>query len=251
MKLRVLGSSSSGNCYLLEATGETLIIEAGIHIAEIKRALAFNFRDVVGCLVSHRHGDHSSSVSALQKYGVNVFTHEDVINSSRTTLKAFCTKISSGVWRQVGSFKVYPIRLTHADSDGSDCPCYGFIIKHREMGNLLFATDTVMIPTKVKGLNHILVEANYCDTILQENIDNHVVTRGERGRLERSHMELETTKRFLQANDLSQVNEIVLLHLSSRNADPALFRNTIAEATGKPVYIAATGLELELSPIPY
>lgn len=56
MILKVLGSSSTGNCYLLQSSeGETLIIECGINIREIKKALNFNIRNVAGVLISHEH----------------------------------------------------------------------------------------------------------------------------------------------------------------------------------------------------
>ncbi|MEB3374489.1 hypothetical protein SFC43_18645 [Bacteroides sp. CR5/BHMF/2] len=48
MKLIVLGSSSSGNCYILDNGTESLIIEAGIRFQEVKKALDFNLRKVVG-----------------------------------------------------------------------------------------------------------------------------------------------------------------------------------------------------------
>ena len=37
MKLRVLGSGSSGNCYILENEAEALIIEAGVPFMEVKK----------------------------------------------------------------------------------------------------------------------------------------------------------------------------------------------------------------------
>ena len=37
MELRVLGSSSSGNCYILDNGNEALIIEAGIRFIDVKK----------------------------------------------------------------------------------------------------------------------------------------------------------------------------------------------------------------------
>lgn len=37
MVLKVLGSSSQGNCYILENRDEALIIEAGVRFIEVKR----------------------------------------------------------------------------------------------------------------------------------------------------------------------------------------------------------------------
>ncbi len=55
MNLICLGSSSSGNCYLLENETECLILECGIKFAEIKKALDFNVSKIQGVVVSHQH----------------------------------------------------------------------------------------------------------------------------------------------------------------------------------------------------
>lgn len=250
MVLKVIGSSSSGNCYLLQGKSETLIIEAGIKFMEIKKALNFNLRNVVGCLISHRHQDHSLSVGDMVKNGIATYCHADVIKRHRLQGKPFVKSIVANPKNGflVGDFKVVALNMRHANNDGSECPCLAFIITHPEMGRLLFATDTMMMPFTISGLNHIMVEANYCDEILDENIKNGTVLPSERERLMRSHMELQTTAQFLKANDLSTVNEVVLLHLSSRNSEPQMFHDAIAKVIGYPVYVATPGLTIELSP---
>jgi Cft2 family RNA processing exonuclease len=54
-ELRVLGSSSSGNCYLLECKDETLILECGIDWNVVLENVE-DFSKVVGVCVSHSHG---------------------------------------------------------------------------------------------------------------------------------------------------------------------------------------------------
>lgn len=56
MLLRVIASGSSGNGYILENDKEALIIECGCSLKDIKIALDFNIRKIVGCIVSHEHG---------------------------------------------------------------------------------------------------------------------------------------------------------------------------------------------------
>ena len=56
MKLKCLGSSSAGNCYLLTSgSGETLILDCGIPIKEIKKGLDWNIRGIKGMIISHAH----------------------------------------------------------------------------------------------------------------------------------------------------------------------------------------------------
>ena len=55
MFIKCLGSSSAGNCYLLEDDNEILILEAGISFKEVKKAIDFRVEKIKGVLVSHEH----------------------------------------------------------------------------------------------------------------------------------------------------------------------------------------------------
>ena len=59
-----------------------------------------------------------------------------------------------------------------------------------------------------------------------------------------SHMELETTKAVLMAQDLSEVQNIVLIHLSDRNSDKNLFTDQVSVQTGMLVRVAYGGLTM-------
>lgn len=51
MKLKCIATGSTGNCYLLTSdSGETLILDCGIPIKEIKKGLNWNIKDVVGVI---------------------------------------------------------------------------------------------------------------------------------------------------------------------------------------------------------
>ena len=54
-KLICLGSSSAGNCFLLYAGEDVLILDAGIGFKEINKSLNYGgeFGKVRGCLVTH------------------------------------------------------------------------------------------------------------------------------------------------------------------------------------------------------
>ena len=56
MTLKCIGSGSSGNCYLLISDNwETLILDCGIPIKEIKKGLDWNIRGIKGVIISHTH----------------------------------------------------------------------------------------------------------------------------------------------------------------------------------------------------
>ena len=74
--------------------------------------------------------------------------------------------------------------------------------------------------------------------ILNENLKAGKVQGFRKKRIIQSHFNLENVKNFLVANDLSQVREIWLLHLSDQNSDAKQFKKEIMELTGKPVFVA-------------
>lgn len=241
MVLKCLGSSSSGNCYLLEASDGVLIIEAGIPVIEIKKALRFQLKQVLGCVVSHQHRDHSRSLKDILACGIKVLALPDVFDSYNLRNRVFCKEIQPMHGYQVGGFKIFCLSVAH------DVPCLGFVIEHKEMGRMLFVTDTMMLEYRLPKLNHILLEANYADDILMQNIEQGIVPQSMKDRLLHSHMEIETTKGILRANDLTEVSEIVLIHLSGNNSDAERFRNEIKAVSGKPTYIAQAGLQIDLT----
>lgn len=246
MRLRVLGSSSEGNCYLLESRSGVLIVEAGVPISVMRKSLENGFNRVLGVIVTHRHGDHAKSVKDLLSSGIRVLAPHDVFISIDADQDPCAKPISAGKGYRLGEFQVVPFEVKH------DVPCVGYIIIHPEMGRLLFVTDTMTISQRMpRHLSQIMIETNYADDILDRNIESGAMPIAMRKRLMFSHMELGTAKRLLSRMDLSEVCNIVLIHLSSSNSDEERFVREVAVQTGKMVYAADEGREFELSLEPY
>ena len=55
LKLKCCGIGSKGNSYVLMSENETLIIDAGMGIKDIKKMCDWNVKNIVGCLISHEH----------------------------------------------------------------------------------------------------------------------------------------------------------------------------------------------------
>mgnify|MGYP004518790131 CR=1 FL=1 len=208
MKLKCIATGSTGNCYTLTSdSGETLILDCGIPIKEIKKGLDWNIRNVVGCIVSHAHSDHSKSVKDFEAMGIPVFTPYISLKPMRMgkefKIQAFDLTTVDGRW-------------THTNADGSECPCYGFLITHPEMGRMIYATDTELIKWRFKNVNHILLGVNYDQELLSgdDAKKNHVV---------RGHMSIDTACEFVKANASPDLQNVVMCHLSKENADSDSF----------------------------
>lgn len=52
MEIKVLASSSKGNCYIIN---REIMIDCGIPIRKIREKGGFNVHGLSGCLISHEH----------------------------------------------------------------------------------------------------------------------------------------------------------------------------------------------------
>lgn len=206
MKLKCIATGSTGNCYTLTSNGgETLILDCGIPIKEIKKGLNWNVKDVVGAICTHSHQDHSKSVKGLNNMGIPVCTPykkllmSQFLSNSYFTVRTFDLTTVDGRW-------------THTDANGEPCPIFGFLITHPEMGKLLYITDTELIKWKFKDINHILLGVNYDkDLVDTDNPKANHVFRG--------HLSIDTACDFVKANYSDSLQNVIMCHLSSENSD--------------------------------
>ena len=236
----MLGSSSNGNCYILDNGKEALILEAGIRFQEVKKALCYNLRKVVGCLITHRHQDHAKYIKAMVDNGFYTLALPDVWET-RGVWGSRSVPIVPKHGYKLGRFKVLPFNACH------DVPCVGYLIEHPECGRVMFLTDSCECLSLFSNLNHVLIECNYSMPKLIEAVNAGITPRTQIDRLPNSHMELQTCKSVLSDLDLSNVYNIVLLHLSDHNSDRLQFVSEIERHTGKVVYAAALNLSIDIT----
>lgn len=240
MELKVLGSSSSGNCYILDNGKEALIIEAGIGMRQVKKTLGYNLKKVAGCIVTHAHNDHAKFIRNMLENGFYVLALPEVWETKNMSHR-HAVAIHPNKGYKLGRFKVMPFSAMH------DVPCVGYFIEHPDCGRVMFLTDSCDCPRVFNELSHILIECNYSTTNLMQAIKNGNTLKSQLERLPNSHMELQTCKAVLSEFDLSKVQEIVLLHLSKFNSDEPRFISEIQRATGKGVYVAKAGFKLDVT----
>jgi phosphoribosyl 1,2-cyclic phosphodiesterase len=218
MKLKCIATGSAGNCYLLTSdSGETLILDCGIPIKEIKKGLDWNIKDVVGVLCTHKHLDHSKSVEDFEAMGIPILApylgdSRKSMNMGEFTVKPFDLTTIDGSW-------------THTNADGTPCPIFGFLITHKEMGRMLYITDCEVAKWRFKSINHILLGVNYDKDLIDRDTGktNHVF---------RGHLSINTACDFVKANYSGSLQNVIMCHLSSENAD----RDSFIEKMKKVAY---------------
>lgn len=228
MRLKVIGSGSSGNTYLLSTDTETLVLDAGMPSKDTKIALDFNVSRIAGVLVTHIHNDHSKYAHEYEKLGIPVWKpYED-------TEHKILTK----------KFKTFEVTCFDVEHDGTECRA--FLIKV-DGQTILYATDFEYIKyvfaPKIE-INHMIIEANYSKEFISDSAEN-------REHVFRGHSELQTTINFIKANKTNSLCSIVLCHLSNKNAEPIHFINEVQKVSKCVTCVAYKGLELELTDCPF
>lgn len=243
MNLHIVGTGSKGNAYIIQNDDEALLIECGVRFNEIKKELNFKISKVAGMLISHSHLDHCKGVKEVISAGIDIYCLKETSDTFGIASHRI-KNIQPLKTYMVGNFKVFSFDLKH------DVPCLGFMVEHPVTGKFCFITDTYYCEYRLPALNNIIIEANYCETILQKRLEAGEEPNFLRDRVLRSHMSLQTCKDFLIANDIKKVYNIVLIHLSDRNSHAVRFQKEIKELTAKKVTVADKGLIIPFSKTP-
>jgi len=246
MILKVISTGSIGNAYILETENEALLLECGVNVLDIKKALNFDFSKVVGCLVTHEHQDHCKSIDDVMCLGINTYTGAKTFVAIEPKHTHRANVIASKQTIQIGNFKVMAFDVKHDAAEP-----LGFLIEHPECGKVLFLTDTNYCEYTFKGLNNIIIEANYSKEIIDRKFGADSGKEFLRNRVLRSHFSLANCKDMLSANDLTQVNNIVLIHLSDSNSNEKQFHKEVSELTGKNVSVASKGMVIPFNKTPF
>lgn len=250
MHLIILGSSSKGNGYILRGATGSLILEAGVPLMEVKKALNFDLTCIAACLVTHEHGDHAKYVKDYLSAGIPVFMSygtAKALNMNHHRLTVFVpnklTWTAASACSDFGyEFTFRAFKVVH---DAADPVCY--LIRHEECGTVLFLTDTHYSPYRFNGLNNIIIECNYSREIIDRKTGTGI-PKVLRDRIIQNHMELKTVLEFLSVNDTSAVNNIVLIHLSESNSDSKEFIQQVKRISpGKQVTAADKGMIIEFN----
>lgn len=233
-ELRVIGSGSSGNAYILQCNNETLLIELGMPWKDILKGLNYKIEDVAGCLVSHEHSDHANkdTIRKVIQYGIPTYSCEEVAKMCKGV-----NTIKKGRKTSIGGFKIQPVLMFHNVMN------FGYVIEHEEIGKAVFCTDTNRIPYRFKNVNHLWVEANYSNDIMVDHLCDNVWSQSA----SENHMEINDTIDVLKENYNASLQTIILLHLSDGNSNEKKFIERIQEELGFfNVHIAKKNLTLQL-----
>jgi phosphoribosyl 1,2-cyclic phosphodiesterase len=217
----VLGSGSSGNCLVVEAEGERLVVDAGLNptrACERMRAIGGDLitsRHPLGLFVTHDHGDHSAHALPLARaLRAPLYAHDGApLQRARSRLEV--RRYTPGHPVVVGPFVVDALAIPH------DAPHVALRIAAGGR-RIAIATDlghvTRELRTLLAGCDQVFLESNYCPRLLETGPYPVSLRRRVGGPL--GHLANEQAADLAAALEDTRVSRLVLVHLSRSNNTP-------------------------------
>jgi phosphoribosyl 1,2-cyclic phosphodiesterase len=242
IEVKVFGSGSSGNSYLIDDGHSQLILEAGVRFIRVQQKLNHNFTNVAGVLITHEHRDHCKYIrNFVDKTGADIYATKGTIDQmfADPVLKLKFTSmyrfkpVEYKKTMKIGTWFVTPFETKHDVAE----PC-GFLIDNIDGDRLVFITDSYYVKYKFPNVTHMMIEANYSEEIIESNLNSDKFSKKLKTRIKGSHFDLANTTKFVQANKSDKLQEIHLIHLSDSNSNEKEFKKEIQKVAGVPVYIA-------------
>ena len=127
MVAKTINSGSKGNGYALISEEDVLLLECGVPAKDMLKTIDYQTSKVVGCLLSHEHGDHAKYIKQYMQYGVKVYGSDEVQSNIELIYGEKIEGIKRMNRKKLGSFSVIPFRVPHGETD-----CDGWLIDSPE-----------------------------------------------------------------------------------------------------------------------
>ncbi len=236
MRFASLGSGSRGNATLISKGNTCLLIDCGFSAREVeKRLQKFNLTpaDLTAILITHEHSDHIGGVRVLAKKhrlpiwataGTAGNLAEDVQDLVRTV--QYHTTFTLG--EDEDTITVYPFPVPHDAREPSQ-----FVFEDGEY-RLGLLTDTGMItPIIEKALtacDALMLEANHDIEMLAQSVYPDYLKQRVGGQY--GHLNNKQAAKLLEKIDTSQLQYLVVMHVSEKNNTAELATESCVQAMG-------------------
>ncbi len=240
VEFQILGSSSGGNCALLQTGHTKVLVDVGFsakRIGCLLEEVGESLDSIDAVFLTHEHSDHSQGMRGLAKRSdLPVFANRDTADAIQAKLtKPVNWKIfQTGADFSFRDIKIHSFALPH---DAYDPVGYTFF--WGEDGDLFspprslaWVTDLGYVPEHVRqhiqGVKTLVIEANYDDDLL-EGDERRPWSTKQRIRGRHGHLSNQATFEIVQElSKLNTLEKVYLAHLSKDCNQVELVRKKFA-----------------------
>jgi len=226
LRLRLLGSGSSGNAALVRAGRCRILVDAGLAASRLEagcRQEGFEPEALECVLISHDHSDHAGSASCFsRRHGLPVFCLDGAEEALARAGRPLPVRLPLLPRLDLGEICVAAFPVPH------DAPNVGWRF---EAGgaSIGLVTDlghvTKMVVENLRDCNVLMIEANHDPLRLQEG--PYPSWLKQRISSPAGHLSNRAAAQLAAAAVGPATRIVVLLHLSERNNRPELARREV------------------------
>ncbi|HQR38816.1 MAG TPA: MBL fold metallo-hydrolase [Blastocatellia bacterium] len=226
MRVRVLGSGSSGNVLFVESGETRVLIDVGLSAKETVRRLVdcgIDPATIDGVVLTHEHSDHMRGVSVfVRNYDIPVYasprTREACNFGGFEERMTFHDIESSGPF-QIGALDFHPFTVPHDAVDS-----YAFAVESGG-AKVALVTDlgyiTRLVCDRVRGADVLILESNH-DVEMLKICPQYPWSLKQRVLSKHGHLSNESVTKFLARDFDGKAEHLVLAHLSKNTNHPQL-----------------------------
>lgn len=234
-KICVLASGSKGNAVYVSNEKTAILVDAGLSGTEIERR--FRSRNINpdrldAIVVSHEHRDHIQGVGVLsRRFGLPVYISESTLSEATTQLGFLheTRTFNQGTSFSIGDLSIHPFSVSHDAVDP-----VGFTIQDRS-AKIGIATDlgvaTQLVCHHLNGCRLVVLEANHDLKMLEDGPYPWQVKQRIRSRV--GHLSNEASRDLLDKVSHSELEHVIVAHVSETNNQPDRALSVVREAVGR------------------
>jgi len=235
-RFHIFGSSSAGNCALLETEESKFLIDAGFSgrkTLAMLRGVGVDPEDLDGVFITHEHNDHAAGVRGLAQFQeLPFFANRDTAVGLQDKLKR---KASWKIFETNRPFvfrdlEILPVAIPH---DAYDPVCFFFswgrgdlFSPFRKLG---WVNDLGHVPpavlSKLGEVDTLVIESNYDEEMLERDTKRPFSLK-QRIRSRHGHLSNQMTLAALEKIAKPRWSDLYLSHLSRDCNDASLVEDT-------------------------
>lgn len=234
MRVRIIGSGSSGNVLYVESGDTRVLIDVGLSARETTRRLTdagIDPASIDGIIVTHEHGDHARGVSVFSRsYDVPVYLTEgtrEACQFGRFESKMRFVDVRSSESFQIGSLDCHPFTVPHDAVDSFAITIEADRTKVALVTDLGYITQLVC--DRVRGSDVLILESNH-DVEMLKICPHYPWSLKQRVLSKHGHLSNDHASTFLAEEFDGRAQHIVLAHLSKNTNHPEVARLAALQA---------------------
>ena len=237
LRFRSLGSGSSGNATLIEASDglhrTRVLVDCGLGLRQLIARLAVEGigpADLDGIFITHEHGDHIGCAPMLvARYGVPLWTSAGTAQyAAFAGLESALNLVRDGQVFAIGGLQLHPFTVPHDAREPLQLRCTDGDRVLGLMTDIGHVTGHAL--AALAGCHALVLESNHDGELLAQSRYPDFLKRRVGG--QHGHLSNVQAAAALGALRHDRLNTVVAAHLSERNNQPDLVSRAFAAVRG-------------------